>query len=311
MGRLGPDSLASLLHPVLRRLEDDLDALTLVGAWRVVLLSVVCIAAANYYLFPLGLQVQPLYILPLCLAGWRLGLAASLGVAVLVALLATGIRVYLYQELSGWLAVGNLTILTLMLCLVAGVVSSFRFRYDLERDHASKDRLTGAYNRQAFTRRFDSMITSLEGETSSLLLAFIDLDGFKAVNDTGGHREGDNVLKLFVIGATLELRGVDCLGRLGGDEFAVLAPAETEAEARRLAGHLHRRFSDILANTGHRVTCSMGAVIVPSSVSRSSNDLIEDADQLMYAAKRGGKNSWRLAPLQQLSQQSDQPRLDV
>jgi hypothetical protein len=81
MPRLGEMWFVGLPQRILRRIERDLNALTPDGVWRVIVLSILCIAATNVLLRAGGLQVQPLYILPLCLAGWRLGLTASLWVA--------------------------------------------------------------------------------------------------------------------------------------------------------------------------------------------------------------------------------------
>jgi GGDEF domain-containing protein len=196
--------------------------LTPAGVWRVLFWSVASITGMNYLLHPFGLHVQPLYILPLCLAAWRIGPGACLAVAAIIAGIATSVALFVNHEIAGPLAVAQLVLLTLMLSLVSATVTSFRSRYERERNHASLDALTGALNRKGFAARADAMLAQATTQNRPLLLVFIDLDGFKGVNDRLGHHEGDRVLSQFSRGAMRELRRVDCFGRLGGDEFAVL-----------------------------------------------------------------------------------------
>jgi diguanylate cyclase (GGDEF)-like protein len=282
-------------HRALRRLEADLEALTPAGVWRVLFLSIASITGMNFLLHPFGLHVQPLYILPLCLAAWRIGLGACLAIAAVIAGIATGIAVFVNHEVAGPLAIVQFVMLTLMLGLVSATVTSFRSRYERERDHASFDALTGALNRKGFLARADAMLAQASAQRGTLLLAFIDLDGFKAVNDRLGHAEGDQVLSQFSKGAMRELRRVDCFGRHGGDEFAVLAPLESESSAHTHAGFIHRRFTEVLARTGHDVTCSVGALVIPPDIARTSAEWIGEADRLMYIAKREGRNRVTLA----------------
>lgn len=294
MERRQHGALRGVYRDILRSLEHQLDSLTPAGVWRVIVLSIVFITAANLQLHAFGLHVDPLYVLPLCLAGWRLGLKASLGVAAALAVLVAVALAHLNGDRPAWAVVTQMALFALMLAVVVGVVSSFRHSLDRERVHASRDGMTGALNRHAFTELADAMLAA--GEGRPLVLAFIDLDGFKAVNDRHGHHAGDRVLEHFARGAMRELRGVDYFGRIGGDEFAVLALAETEDGAHHLAGFLHRRFSAVLAATGHEVTCSMGALIVPAGDGRTCAELLREADRLMYSVKAGGKNGVRIAP---------------
>jgi len=280
---------------LLRNLEADLEALTPAGVWRVLFLSIATITGVNALLHPFGLHVQPLYILPLCLAAWRIGLAACIAIAAIIAGIATSVAVFINHDVAGFLAIVQFALLTLMLSLVSAIVTSFRSRYERERDHASLDELTGALNRKGFLSRADAMRAQAASQSRPLLLAFIDLDGFKGVNDRLGHAEGDRVLSQFTKGAMRELRRVDCFGRLGGDEFAVLTPLESESAADAHVGFIHRRFTEALAMTGHDVTCSVGALIIPPDSQRSSPEWMREADSLMYIAKREGRNRVRLS----------------
>lgn len=283
------------LRRLVRRIEADLEALTPAGIWRVLVLSIVTITGVNYLLHPFGLHVQPLYILPLCLAAWRIGLGACLAIAAVIAGIATSIALFVNHDVSGPLAIVHFVLLTLMLGVVSAIVTSFRSRYERERDHASLDALTGALNRKGFLARADAMLAQASGQRRTMLLAFIDLDGFKGVNDRLGHAEGDRVLSQFSRGAMRELRRVDCFGRLGGDEFAVLTPLESESAAHTHVGFIHRRFTEVLAGTGHDVTCSVGALVIHPDTPRPTAEWIAQADRLMYVVKRDGRNGVRIA----------------
>ncbi|CAM5619260.1 hypothetical protein ATER59S_01036 [Aquamicrobium terrae] len=139
------------------------------------------------------------------------------------------------------------------------------------------------------------MIEAAAEQGRPLLLAYLDLDGFKIVNDRYGHEAGDQVLKRFGIAARAALRREDCFGRMGGDEFALLVSLPSIEDAQETAERLHRRFSEALADTAHKVTCSMGAHTIAPDDGAYLDELLRKADRLMYAAKNGGKNGLRFA----------------
>ncbi|MEO0604594.1 MAG: GGDEF domain-containing protein [Myxococcota bacterium] len=155
---------------------------------------------------------------------------------------------------------------------------------------AFKDPLTGLGNRASFYASVDETIVSA-GPHGRLAVLFIDLDGFKAVNDTHGHLVGDDVLR--EIGRRLRERfkGPNLtVGRLGGDEFALLvdrigrldqAIAVAEAVMDCLAAPIPA------GGVEHHVGCCCGVAMRPTS-GRTTAELIRAADEAMYAAKQGG-----------------------
>ncbi|MEJ2578572.1 MAG: sensor domain-containing diguanylate cyclase [Kineosporiaceae bacterium] len=145
---------------------------------------------------------------------------------------------------------------------------------------ASTDALTGLFNRRAFLTMLAERVP--RGMTSVL---FIDLDGFKTVNDTLGHDEGDRVLRRVAEVLRDELRPGDIASRLGGDEFAVLPAVRAPAEARALALRLVDEFAARLPAGAVRVGASIG---VASGRRMSAEALLQRADRAMYRAKTDG-----------------------
>jgi diguanylate cyclase (GGDEF)-like protein len=156
---------------------------------------------------------------------------------------------------------------------------------------AKHDQLTGLLNRRAFLEMV-RLATAGLGEHESIAVMFIDLDGFKEVNDSYGHRFGDQLLQ--AVAARLEgiLRDHDTAGRIGGDEFVVLCrqvrggPEIAQAVAQRLCDALGEPFEV----EGRQVTCpaSIGLVVC-SSMPDDPAVLLAQADRALYDAKRAGK----------------------
>jgi len=129
----------------------------------------------------------------------------------------------------------------------------------------------------------------------ALVFIYMDLDGFKSVNDLHGHAAGDNVLQLFAAAAARSIRNGDLFARMGGDEFALLLRLPPEVDGARVAELLHGRLTAILKGTGLPVTCSMGALVLSPDMVEETGAMFEQADALMYEAKRSGKDGLRIA----------------
>lgn len=153
---------------------------------------------------------------------------------------------------------------------------------------ASTDPLTGVVNRARIQERseFELMRSDRYGNPVSLVM--IDLDRFKAVNDTYGHSAGDRVLSGFCDIARGCLRSVDILGRWGGEEFVALLPQTTLVEARNVAERLRTKVEATEFDGGICITASIGAALHREDEQFAS--LIERADACLYSAKRDGRN---------------------
>ncbi|MXV20831.1 putative bifunctional diguanylate cyclase/phosphodiesterase [Deinococcus xianganensis] len=157
---------------------------------------------------------------------------------------------------------------------------------------AQHDTLTGLPNRTLLQARLNYM-TELSGrQGATFAVAFLDLDGFKSVNDTLGHSSGDDLLRQVARRLVGQLRGSDTLSRIGGDEFVLLLPAPVGAEqAARTADKILACLRDPFTVHGSeiRVTGSVGIALYPRD-GRSGEDLMKHADLAMYRAKAAGRN---------------------
>ena len=151
------------------------------------------------------------------------------------------------------------------------------------------DALTDVLSRRTMMDRIEAAVADAARQT--IALYFVDLDGFKAVNDRLGHREGDALL--VAVGAVLQaaVRAEDAVGRFGGDEFLVMANVRDADGAHSLAVHMLAAVQAI-AGTGPLagvVSASIGYALAPGDARHPLN-LLQLADDAMYAAKRSGKN---------------------
>lgn len=158
---------------------------------------------------------------------------------------------------------------------------------------ASTDGLTGLRNRRAFDDALARGCEEAQRRAAPLSLLILDLDGFKSVNDTHGHLQGDAVLKVVADVLTRRHRRADEIFRLGGDEFAVLLPHTDAESARRIAGRLQTTLDVALGELplgGVSVRVSLGTATLPQD-GTDPQSLLHGADQRMYARKAGGKRA--------------------
>jgi diguanylate cyclase (GGDEF)-like protein/PAS domain S-box-containing protein len=166
-----------------------------------------------------------------------------------------------------------------------------RTRLEEELTHqAFHDVLTGLPNRALFGDRLAQALARALRPGAAVAVMLLDLDGFKQVNDSLGHKAGDELLQTVAGRLDGVIRPGDTLARLGGDEFAVLLEGVLEAEALRLAQRLSDELSKPASIADHElaVTASIGIVVSTDGQARTE-DLIRDADVAMYAAKEAGR----------------------
>ena len=160
------------------------------------------------------------------------------------------------------------------------------------RELASREPLTGLYNRRYFNEMLERRFSEAARYETDLSCIMIDLDGFKAVNDAFGHHLGDELLVLTARTISDQLRSADVAARFGGDEFILLLP-QTDAERARVLGErIVEQFTNSAAERFPKVdiSMSMGIASLPSLDIRDAESLIRTADHALYDAKAAGKN---------------------
>jgi diguanylate cyclase (GGDEF)-like protein/PAS domain S-box-containing protein len=159
---------------------------------------------------------------------------------------------------------------------------------------AHYDILTKIPNRSLLSDRIEQAMASSQRHQRSLAVAFLDLDGFKAINDTHGHSAGDQLLAVLAKRMRLALRDGDSIARIGGDEFvAVMVDLESQAQCQPVLERLLEVVADpvVVGDVGLKVSASIGVTVYPSD-SADADQLIRHADQAMYVAKQTGKNRY-------------------
>lgn len=163
---------------------------------------------------------------------------------------------------------------------------------------ANHDSLTGLLNRAAFQNQLEESLNRVQHTPCSVALLFIDLDGFKSINDSQGHRTGDEVLRIVARRIAHTVRPGDTIARLGGDEFLVMLDRDvthevTETIGQRIIAALHQPM--VVEGQELRIGASIGVALNPPWKIDIA-ELMSRADQAMYAAKRAGKGCMQYAP---------------
>jgi diguanylate cyclase (GGDEF)-like protein/PAS domain S-box-containing protein len=158
------------------------------------------------------------------------------------------------------------------------------------------DALTNLPNRLLLSDRLHQAMTMCQRNNRSLAVLYLDLDGFKAVNDRYGHKAGDELLVAVSNRMQAALREVDTLARMGGDEFvAVLADLDSTQDCIQLVARVLAACGEPVTIHGHKmvVTASIGVTMYPQD-DAEPDQLMRHADQAMYEAKQNGKNKFHL-----------------
>jgi diguanylate cyclase len=160
------------------------------------------------------------------------------------------------------------------------------------------DSLTGLPNRDLLYDRIQQTLVLTQRDASTHAAFFIDLDGFKAINDSLGHAIGDKVLQMVSAQLSISVRQTDTVARLGGDEFFVLCSGvSNENDATERALRMLSAIEDISkanAIAKHRLSASIGICMIPY-VGNTVGDIVMQADKAMYQAKKAGGSTYAIA----------------
>jgi len=218
----------------------------------------------------------------------------------------------LIGDLTSWLMYATL------IALVIGFTRRFRIDHDAvltaSRDRqrgeerlyqqANFDALTGLANRMLFFDRLNLTLEHVTRHGTTLAILFIDIDGFKDVNDTYGHQAGDQLLGQIARALKESVRTEDTVARLGGDEFAVLVPRlDKSRDVTHLASKVLKAIAQPFQVEGGEVTVSASVGVALSSDSgNDSARLVKCADMAMFRAKKQGKHRFQVFEPQMLAE---------
>jgi len=169
-----------------------------------------------------------------------------------------------------------------------------RDNVQLSLEMAITDALTGLYNRRYLESHLGTLIEQAQARGRPLVLLIVDIDFFKAINDTHGHDAGDDVLREFAIRLKKSIRGIDLACRYGGEEFVVVMPETDVAVAAVVAERIRRciAIEPFAVDKGAKavpVTISIGMSALGAAGDGTAS-ILKRADQALYRAKRGGRN---------------------
>lgn len=167
----------------------------------------------------------------------------------------------------------------------------FREHLEEQRQKALIDPLTGLPNRAAWSERLDQEISHWQRHGNTLMLAMLDLDHFKRINDNYGHLAGDKVLKLIASVLRKRLRSTDFIARFGGEEFVLLMPSTVPAAGMKLLELLRASIEACPFHfKGERVTITISMGLTAFRPGEHSDFVLKRADQALYRAKNAGRN---------------------
>ncbi len=296
----------------MRHLADILVTRSKIFQWVLAIVMVALIGVLDYRTEP-ELSLALLYLVPISQATWFAGRRAGIIISCASAVVWVLVR---FLAKSGehasitfyWNALTQFGIF-MIVTYVVSIQLVLKKTLEKEQKLARTDFLTGALNRRAFSDILAAEINRSARYNHPLSLAYIDLDHFKDVNDQQGHAEGDSVLQAVVNAISNKVRSTDTVARMGGDEFVVLFP-ETGAEAVARITDVHDSIDAAMRENKWPVTSSIGLVTCTPPPVLSEN-IIKEAEKLMYAAKSEGKNKIKAAvvpPVRGLGEQQNDHR---
>jgi diguanylate cyclase (GGDEF)-like protein len=189
-----------------------------------------------------------------------------------------------------------------------GELESSRLRIEEQNNElrrlASRDPLTGCFNRRAFFESAETIFEQARRSQMPLSCLMIDIDHFKQFNDRHGHAVGDQVIQAVARALGAGLRQADVLARYGGEEFCIVLPGLVQADAAAVAERLRAEIEAgaaraIRSTEVQTITASFGLASL-NAAARSIEALIDQADQALYRAKQAGRNrvtAWERAPV--------------
>lgn len=285
------EPLPAIRYPVARVFGVFMENLSQPTIVAVGVLTTILISLIDFWLTQQQISFLVFYIVPIFIFSWFIGWTPGLTCALVCSLLNFIIDAR-FTPFSINPAEPFINGLTGLLVYVgtARTISILRNLVEHEREIARTDDVTGVSNRRAFYEAVESEYHRARRNTQPLTLVVLDLDNFKLVNDRYGHSTGDRALRTVAQIIQRGIRITDAVARLGGDEFAILLPETNEEAGSVVVGRLQNSLR--AAMTAHQwpITFSIG-VATFQHLPASSDELLQQADSLMYSVKHTSKDA--------------------
>lgn len=259
--------------------------------WAIALGSALLVTLADWWSHA-EVAASLVYLVPIGVVAWGRGRIAAAVFATLCAALWLFVDVQTNGQISTPTEVANLLVLLVAFQITGQVLARLRGRLERERWLARTDPLTGIHNRRAFWNATARELERCRRFAEPFSVAYLDVDGFKGVNDHHGHAAGDEVLRRISALLQQELRQLDMVARLGGDEFAVLLPGTNVFGASSVMTRVRELLRRAPWRSQYGIDFSIGCITVLVAP-RDVDAVVAQADQLMYAMKRAGRGELR------------------
>lgn len=242
------------------------------------------------YVTGIELSFSLFYLIPIVFVTWFAGMNFGLGISVISVMTwfftdALGGQTYSHPMVRYWNAAVHLSFFLQVTLLLPALKAVER-----EKLTARTDVLTGIANRRQFFEMLQTELNRSKRYKRPFTIAYIDLDGFKSVNDQSGHQTGDKLLCAVANRAKGFLRTTDMMARLGGDEFVILLPELAQDPAQMVVPKIQSALLDEMRRNDWPVTFSIGALTYRDGPI-TADGLTSRADELMYSVKKNGKNA--------------------
>jgi diguanylate cyclase (GGDEF)-like protein len=235
-------------------------------------------------------SVTALYLVPIAVAAWYIGRTGGRVASLVAGAAKVAAGLFAATGAAPWLVIAWDAATIIVLSFVVGeVLTRLHAALDAEHDLARTDALTGLPNTRSFHELAVLELERARRYQRTFTIAVLDLDHFKAVNDTLGHDVGDRLIRDVGQALRANLRRVDVVARLGGDEFTLLLPETNAAQAQVALTHVRDALARLAGVYAPDVRASIGSVTF-TAAPETVGDMVRLADTAMYRAKASGRD---------------------
>ncbi len=255
--------------------------------------TIICALLFGFIDYAIGpeLSFSVFYTIPIMAAVWYGNKWSGVVVAIVSSLAWLAADIAAGNTYSSYIVlVWNTTVRFCYFLIILWLLAILREKLALEEDLADTDQLTGMSNRRAFYERLDQEYSRYKRYPAPITIAYIDLDNFKKINDNLGHATGDALLQVVANKILNSIRKSDIAARLGGDEFAIIFPGLQPHDSVTIISKLNEELLSAMRAERWKVTFSIGAITF-TELTESHRDMLKRVDDLMYTAKKSGKNN--------------------